>query len=341
MKILVTGNLGYIGRVLTDYLIDAGHQVMGLDNGFFLGADFIPSKHQVDTAIKDVRDVTESDLAGVDAILHLAALSNDPLGFINPDVTLEINYRASVDLAKKAKQAGVKRFVFSSSCSMYGLSQEAAVTESAPFNPQTPYADSKVKTETELVQLASEEFSPVYLRNATLFGPSPRMRLDLVVNNLVAHAMTSGVIKIMSDGTPWRPLVHIQDVCQAFYLAATADQEKVHNQAFNVGSNQNNMQVKDIAQIVGQVVPNTDVAILGQGEPDTRSYKVSFDKITSQLGFEPKFTVRDGVEELFELFKEIKFSQADFDNPMYTTLQKIKDLQAAGKVDDAFRPVKE
>lgn len=341
MKILVTGHQGYIGRVLTDFLVDHGLEVTGLDNGFFDGAAFIKSAHEVPSIIKDVRDITEQDVKGFDAIIHLAALSNDPLGFINPDLTLDINYRASVNLAKLAKKAYVTRFVFSSSCSMYGLSEGGAVTEEAPFNPQTPYAESKVKTEKEIRTLTDDSFSPVFLRNATLFGPSPRMRLDLVVNNLVAHAMTSGQIKIMSDGTPWRPLVHIKDVCQAFYLATTAPKEKIHNQAFNVGSDDNNMQIKTIAHLVEEVIPNTTVNILGQGETDTRSYKVSFKKIRNQLGFNPQYTVKAGIEELYQLFSEIEFSEADFTNPMYTTLDQIKQLQAAGKIDSQFRAIKE
>lgn len=334
MKVLVTGSRGYIGRVLTGFLIDRKIDVVGADNYFFKDAYFVHEPKDITTINKDIRAMVVSDLKGIDAIIHLAGLSNDPLGYLNPKLTNEINYKATVRLGKIAKTAGVNRFIFSSSCSMYGFAEKDYVTEEDGFNPQTPYAESKVLAEKGLSKLASSSFCTTFLRNSTVFGLSPRMRLDLVVNNLVANAMLDGVIRITSDGTPWRPLVHIQDVCQAFYLALISDASLVHNQAFNVGRDDNNVQIKNIARIVSEIIPNTKLEILGKGESDTRSYKVSFEKISSVLGYNARHTVKDGVIELYKYFSHIKFSKEHFDNPLFTTLSQVKLLIDQQKIDN-------
>jgi len=340
MKVLITGNQGYIGSVLTEKLIARGHQVIGLDFGIFKDTQFIPRKAKLQLQIyKDIRDVNKEDLKGVEAVVHLAALCNDPLGNLKPEVTYEINYKASVNLAKLAKEVGVKRFLFSSSCSMYGVSGDSFVNEEAKFNPQTPYAVSKVKAEEEISKLADDNFSPIFLRNATAFGISPRMRLDLVVQNLVAYGYVSGVITILSDGLPWRPLVHVQDVADAFCLLLEAPREKIHNQAFNIGSKENNIQVKDIAEMVKSVLPDTKIEIKNENPSDNRSYRVDFSKLYS-LGFKPKFTILDGIREICRVFKEINLTKEDFESSKYVTLKKYQELIELGKMDNNFRIIK-
>ena len=334
MKVLVTGSRGYIGRVLTRYLLNKKIDVVGADNLFFQGANFTPGSQDMTTINKDIRDMATSDFEDVDAVIHLAGLSNDSLGYLNPELTHKINYEATVRLGEISKAAGVRRFIFSSSCSMYGLAKKDYVTEEDNFNPQTPYAESKVLAEKELSKLATNSFSTTFLRNSTVFGLSPRMRLDLVVNNLVANAMLDGVIRITSDGTPWRPLVHIQDVCQAFYKVLIADPNLINNQAFNVGRDDNNIQIKNIALIVSRIIPNTRLKILGEGGSDTRSYKVSFEKISFVLGYKAEHTVKDGVIELYKYFSSINFSKNDFNNPLYTTLSQVKLLIDQKKIDN-------
>jgi nucleoside-diphosphate-sugar epimerase len=341
MKLFVTGDTGYIGTVMLPILQTAGHEVIGLDSDLFDSCVFMPIQTTPFTHLrKDIRDVTPHDLEGIDAVFHLAALSNDPLGNLNPALTYEINHLGSLHLARMAKQAGVPRFIFSSSCSTYGAAGADAVTETADFNPVTPYGESKVLVERDVAQLADAHFSPVFLRNATAYGLSPRLRFDLVLNNLVAHAVATGKILIKSDGTPWRPIVHIEDIIGAFLAAAAAPRERVHNQAFNIGRNDENFQVRDIAKIVGEVVANTEVVILGQGEPDKRSYRVNFDKVGAQLPeFTPRWTARAGAEQLCAAYQRVGISVDDFEGPRFRRIDTLKALLASGAVDSTLRRV--
>jgi nucleoside-diphosphate-sugar epimerase len=340
-KVLVTGNEGYIGCVLTETLIKRGYEVTGLDLGIFKDIQFIPKEikphHQI---YKDIRDIKRQDLKGIDAVIHLAALCNDPLGNLNPEATIEINYKASVNLAKLAKIEGVKRFLFASSCSMYGISKQEFVTEEADLNPQTPYAESKILAEKEISQLADDKFSPIFLRQATVFGVSPRMRLDLVVQNLVAYGYLFGVITILSDGTPWRPLIHIQDVADAFCLLLEVPRELIHNQAFNVGHKDNNVQIKTIAKMVQSMIPNSKIEIKNETPSDKRSYKVDFSKIYS-LGFKPKFTVLDGIKEIYKTFQEVNFNKNDFESDKYFTLKRYQKMITLGIMDKNLRLIKQ
>lgn len=338
MRVLVTGHQGYIGTVLTPLLQKAGYEVAGLDSDLFEGSTFLPPLPVVPGLRKDIRDVEVSDLAGFDAIIHLAALSNDPLGNLNPAITYDINHQGSVELARKAKAAGVKRFLFSSSCSMYGAAGEAALDETARFNPVTPYAESKVLVERDLVTLADDNFSPVYLRNATAYGVSPRHRFDLVLNNLVAWALTTGQVYIKSDGTPWRPVVHIEDISRAFLAALEAPREAVHNEAFNVGINAENYQVRDLAEIVKDTVPDCRIEYAPGGEPDKRSYRVNFDKINRQLpGFKPEWNARRAAQQLYDAYRQTDLTLEDFEGPRYKRIDQIKRLLAEGKLDNTLR----
>jgi nucleoside-diphosphate-sugar epimerase len=279
-----------------------------------------------------------ADLAGFDAIIHLAALSNDPLGDLNPAITYQINHQASVELARKGREAGVKRFLFSSSCSMYGAAGEAVLDEQAEFNPVTPYAESKVLVERDLVKLASPDFSPVYLRNTTAYGLSPRHRFDLVLNNLVAWAVTTGQVYIKSDGTPWRPIIHIEDISRAFIAALQAPRELIHNQAFNVGLNEENYQIRDLAAIVESIVPGCRIEYAPGGEPDKRSYRVNFNKIKQVLpGFKPRWNARLGVEELYATYRKAALTLDDFEGPRYKRIDHIKRLLREGRLDDTLR----
>ncbi len=341
MKLLITGDTGYIGTVMLPALQQQGYDVVGLDSDLFDRCEFLPvPKTGIRHIRKDIRDVSARDLEGFDAVFHLAALSNDPLGNLNPGLTYAINHLGSVHLAKMAKQAGVPRFVFSSSCSTYGAAGADAVTESADFNPVTPYGESKVLVERDVQLLADANFTPVFLRNATAYGLSPRLRFDLVLNNLVAHAVATGKILIKSDGTPWRPIVHIEDIIRAFVAAATAPKARVHNQAFNIGRNDENYQVRDIANIVGEVVPNTTVVIAGEGEPDKRSYRVNFDKVTQQLPeFKPVWTARAGAEQLCEAYQRVGIKLDDFEGPRFRRIDTLKAMLADGSVDATLRRV--
>lgn len=338
MRVLVTGHHGYIGAVLVRMLAGTSHQVVGLDSDFFAQNRFVGEVAEIPGLHKDLRDVECRDLVGFDAILHLAALSNDPLGDLNPRLTYEINHLATMHLATLAKHAGVKRFLFSSSCSMYGAAGSAMLSEDAPFHPVTPYAESKVFVEKELGDLASPNFSPVFLRNTTAYGVSPFMRFDVVLNNLVAWAVTTGTIKIQSDGTPWRPLIHVEDICAAFMAALTASQEAIHNQAFNVGITEENYQVRDLAQIVGETVPGCRIQYLPGGGPDPRSYRVDFSKIKNHLpGFSPKWNVRRGAQELYAACKEANLKLEDFDGPRFKRITHIRKLLAAGQLNSQLR----
>jgi len=286
----------------------------------------------------DRRDVTPADVAGFDAIVHLAALCNDPLGNINPGVTFEINHQASIRLAKAAKEAGVTRCLFASSCSLYGVAGDEMLTEEADFNPITPYGESKIRTERDVHALADESFSPVFLRNATAYGVSPRLRCDIVVNNLVGYAVTQGEVLIQSDGSPWRPLVHVQDIALAFLAALEAPRDVIHNQAFNVGRNHDNLRVREIAEMVGEVVPGSTIEYAEGGGPDPRSYRVDCNKIAQALpAFRPQWTVRHGIEELYDAYVAADLTVEQFHGHEYLRLKQVKRLQDAGRLDSDLR----
>jgi nucleoside-diphosphate-sugar epimerase len=328
MKVLVTGHKGYIGTVLVPMLLDHGHEVHGLDSDLFRNCTFGEYKVEIPEKIKDIRNVKNSDVEGYDAIIHLAGLSNDPLGNLNPRLTFEINYKGSVKLAILAKKAGVKRFLFSSSCSNYGASgTNNWLTENSPFNPVTPYGESKVLTENALHKLADEDFHPVYLRNATAFGVSPRLRFDLVLNNLVAWAYTTGKVFLKSDGTSWRPIVHVEDIARAFTALLTAPVKKVHNEAFNIGRNGDNYEVRQIANIVAEVVPNSKVELSKDHFPDSRNYKVNCSKIQETIPqFNPAWNAIKGAEQLFSAYKNTGLTLKEFEGIKYQRIAHIKYL---------------
>lgn len=338
-KILVTGNEGYIGSVLVERLLQKGYHVIGFDLGIFkdvaFGKERTAPRQQI---YKDVRDMTIDDLRGIDAVIHLAALSNDPLGYLDPELTFAINHVASVRLASIAKEAGVKRFLFSSSCSIYGVAGDALAEEEAPLNPQTPYAESKVRAERDIAMLADETFSPVFLRNATVFGISPRMRLDLVAQDLAASGYVLGSIKVISDGTPWRPLIHIQDVADAFCLILELPVDKIHNRAFNIGHRDNNLQVAEIARAVARHIPGSRVDIRNEIVDDKRSYRVDFSQGYA-LGFRPRWTIDPGIKEIIDAFKRYSLNREDLASDSYITLKRYQTLMGEGKMDRALRLV--
>jgi nucleoside-diphosphate-sugar epimerase len=338
MRILLTGHDGYIGHVLTPMLLDRGHEVTGLDSCLYEGCGFATGKElPVPVLRKDVREIELDDLRGFDAVAHLAGISNDPLGDLAPQTTYSINHEASVRLARLAKQAGVQRFVFSSSCSNYGAAGNDYLDENASFNPVTPYAESKVWTERDVAPMADESFSPTFLRSATAFGVSTRLRGDLVVNNLVGYAVTSGQVLIKSDGMPWRPLVHIEDISRAFVAVLEAPRELVHNESFNVGQTSENYRVREIAEMVAQVVPNSKVTFAGDASPDARNYRVNCDKIRKVLpSFKPAWTVRKGVEEVYAAYCEHKTTAEEFLSSSFIRLKKIRELQEQGKLDSTL-----
>lgn len=334
----MTGHLGYIGVELVSAVRAAGHEVTGLDNGYFDGCDFMAPPDEVENVGVDLRDVTAEHCAGFDAVFHLAALSNDPLGDLNPDITYDINHRASLRLARAAKQAGVERFVFASSCSLYGAGGADFLDEQAPFHPLTPYGESKVKVEQDVAALADDSFSPVYLRNATAYGVSRRLRADIVVNNLVGHAVTTGKVLLQSDGTPWRPLVHHRDIAAAFVAALTAPREAVHNQAFNVGRSGENYRIREVAELVAEVVPNCEVAFAAGASADARDYRVDFGKIESRLpGYAPRFRLRQGIEELYAAYRAAGLTRDEFLGPRYYRLRVIRELLERGVLTPDLR----
>jgi nucleoside-diphosphate-sugar epimerase len=338
MRLLLTGHDGYIGHVLTPMLLERGHEVTGLDSCLYEGCGFATGKSlSVPVIRKDVREVELDDLCGFDAVAHLAGLSNDPLGDLAPQTTYAINHEASVRLARLTKQAGVPRFVFSSSCSNYGAAGNTFLDESADSNPITPYAQSKVWTERDVAPMADDSFSPTYLRSATAFGVSTRLRGDLVVNNLVGYAVTSGQVLIKSDGMPWRPLVHIEDISRAFVAVLEAPRELVHNEAFNVGRTSENYRVREIAEMVAQVVPHSKVTFAGDASPDARNYRVNCDKIRKTLpSFQPTWSVREGVEEVYAAYCEHGTTSEEFLSSQFVRLKKIRELQTAGKLDNTL-----
>ncbi len=330
MRVLLTGHQGYIGTILTPMLIQAGYDVVGLDSGLFEPCLYTGTTADIPCLKKDVRDVEAEDIKGFDAVLHLAGLSNDPLGDLNPELTLDINYKATVRLAELAKDAGASRFVFSSSCSTYGAAGDDFLTEESTFNPVTPYGQSKVLAEQELALLADDNFSPAYLRNATAYGVSPRLRFDLVVNNLTAWAYTTHQVYLKSDGSPWRPIVHIADISRAFIAALQAPKEKVHNAAFNVGRNDENFRIREIADLVAQIVPDCDVSFAPDAGPDTRNYRVDCSKICRELpGFTPAWTADKGIRELYKTYVAHGLKLEDFEG---ATFSRIKYLR--GKIED-------
>jgi nucleoside-diphosphate-sugar epimerase len=338
VKVLITGHNGYIGCVLVPLLREAGHEVVGLDSYLYETCTFGDDVPDPPALRKDVRDVDVADLRGFDAVVHLAAISNDPVGDLAPDTTLEINHRAASRLAALAKEAGVERFLFSSSCSLYGAAGDDYLDESAAFNPVTPYGRSKILAEDDMRALADDDFSPTYLRNATAYGYSTRLRGDLVVNNLTAYAFTTGQVLIKSDGSPWRPLVHIEDISRAFLAILEAPRELVHDEAFNVGRTEENYRIREVASIVEDVVPGSTVTYADGASPDIRNYRVDCDKLARTLpAFQPQWTVRRSVEELYEAFLRHGLTLEDFLSRRFMRIQHVRELQAEGTLDERLR----
>jgi nucleoside-diphosphate-sugar epimerase len=331
MRILVTGYAGYIGPVMSAVLRKAGHEVSGLDTGFFADSS------STGFFRKDVRDLTPADLTGYHAVVHLAALSNDPMGELQADWTHQINCAGSLHLARMAREAGVSRFLFASSCSIYGASENEFATETSPVQPLSAYAISKVETEEGLDKLASSTFSPVSLRNATAYGVSSRLRLDLVLNNLVAWAYTTGTVQIMSDGSRWRPIVHIEDIARACAAVLGAPREAIHNQAFNVGATEENYQVRDLGQIVSETVPGSTVTYSGKASADPRNYRVNFSKIREALDYRTEWTARRGAAELLAACRELDLKEADLQSRSYIRLKQLRHLIDTGELDETLR----
>lgn len=335
MKVLLTGSGGYIGIVTAPYLMERGHEVVGVDTGYYeSGWLYHSGQRQPQLIVQDIRRLTAEDLAGFDAVVHMAELSNDPLGQLNRELTFQINHQGSVTLARAAKAAGVTRFVYMSSCSVYGIGEEGEIkTEESAVNPQTAYAECKVLVERDLAQMADDNFSPVFLRNATAFGPSPRQRFDVVLNNLAGLAWTTGKIAMISDGTPWRPLVHILDIAHAVACALEAPREAIHNQIFNVGDSRHNYRVREIAEIVAEVFPGCELTF-GRNDGDNRSYRVDFSKIATRLpGFACRYDAKAGAQQLRAVFERIGMTREIFEAPPYTRLKMLRHLIATHQLD--------
>jgi nucleoside-diphosphate-sugar epimerase len=345
MHVLVTGNNGYIGTVMVPMLLKQGFDVTGLDSDLYEGCIF--GDPSVSGAIanipylrKDIRDVELSDLKGIDAVVHLCALSNDPLGNLNPKITYEINHEGSVRLAKLAKLAGVERYVLSSSCSVYGASTADIVNEESEVRPVTPYAESKVLAERDISKLADSKFTPIFLRSSTAYGLSPMLRFDLVVNNFVAWSFTKGTVLLKSDGSAWRPFVHIQDISRAFIAALRAPRDLVHNQIFNVGKNDENYRIRQVAEIIKQTVPGSEIKYVEGAEADKRSYRVEFDKIARTLPeFQPKWAVPMGAKQLYEAYKKVGLLVEEFEGPRYRRITHLENSLKSGRVDSTMRRV--
>jgi len=342
MKILLTGSRGYIGTVMAPFLVEAGHEVVGLDTDLYRRSTFGEWREAIRTIAKDIREVRPDDLRGYDAVAHLAALSNDPLGDLNPELTYDINHRASVHLAEVAKTAGVRRFAFASSCSNYGAAGDAPVNEESELNPVTPYGVSKVWVERDVKKLADDSFSPTFLRCATAYGVSPRLRFDIVLNNLVAWAFTSGKVLLKSDGTPWRPIVHIEDISRAFLAVLTAPREVVHAQAFNIGRDDQNYRIREIAQIVKETVPGCEIAFATGAGPDARNYRADFGKVARLLpGFKPQWDARRGAKDLYDTYRAVGLKLEDFEGPRFRRIDQIRSLLGSGHLGKDLRWIRE
>lgn len=337
MRVLVAGDRGYLGAVLAPFLQRSGHDVVGLDAGWYDGCDFGEPRVGYEQRTGDIRDVQSKDLRGFDAVINLAAISNDPVGHLNPAATYAVNAHGAVHLGAMAKAAGVPRYLFSSSCSLYGAAGDAPVTEDARFNPVTPYGESKVMAEEGLAALADDSFSPTYLRNATAYGSSPRLRADIVVNNLTGIAFTRGEVRLQSDGSPWRPLVHAEDIARAFVAALEAPRETVHNRAFNVGRDEDVVQIRDIAEQVAAALDAPVTFASGAG-PDKRDYRVDFSRIRELLpAYKPEWTISAGIDELARDMRRHGLATADFEGPRYVRLQRIRQLLDQGRLDEELR----
>ena len=343
MRVLVTGHRGYIGSVMVPMLLAEGFEVFGIDSDLYEGSNFgdqsttgvVPN---VPYARKDIRDATLSDFKDCDAVIHLAALSNDPLGDLDPSLTYEINHQASVKLATLAKKAGIERFVFSSSCSIYGAAGSEMATEQSPLNPITPYGISKMRSEQDISKIASSSFSPTFLRSSTAYGLSPMIRFDIVLNNLVAWAFATGSVMLKSDGTAWRPIVHCEDMSRAFIAVLKAPRDLVHNQAFNVGITSENFRVREIAEIVKETVPGSKVQFANTAEPDQRSYRVDFAKITQTLkDFKPKWNARLGAKQLYDAYKKVGVTLEEFEGPKYRRVTSLQNKIKSGVLDTTMR----
>lgn len=338
MRVMITGHKGYIGTVMVPMVQAAGHEVVGLDSDLYRNSTYGKGMPQVPEIIKDIRDLERADLQGVDAIIHLAGLSNDVLGDLNPELTYDINHKASVRMAEMAKKVGIRRFVFASSCSNYGAAGNQMQTEEGKLHPVTAYAISKVRVERDLAQLADDNFAPVIMRNATAYGVSPRIRFDIVLNNLTAWAFTTGHVLLKSDGTPWRPIVHIEDISMAAIGALEASREVVHNQVFNVGINSENYQMRQLADIVGKTVPNCEIKFADGAEPDKRNYRVDFTKYTNAFPLHRlRWNATQGAKQIYESYKTIGLEKDEYEGPRYKRIAQLKLLLSTGQLDEMLR----